>query len=131
MTVEISSKLLAKMTDLAAAFYPREACGILVGQGERIERLIPAPNVHEQPERFFTIDPQTLIDAHRTMRGSESRVMGYFHSHPNGRAAPSAMDRKHATGRGDIWAIAARDRVTFWRDDEETFTALSITVLDV
>ena len=40
----------------AAAAAPREACGLLVGRGHEVHRIVPAPNVDPSPTRY-TIDP--------------------------------------------------------------------------
>jgi proteasome lid subunit RPN8/RPN11 len=57
-------------------------------------------------------------------------VIGYFHSHPQGRAEPSTTDRACAAGDGRVWAIIAGDEVRFWRDDEAGFTPLSYALAD-
>ncbi|WP_442864393.1 M67 family metallopeptidase [Aurantiacibacter sp. MUD11] len=109
----------------AAQAAPRECCGMLLGEAGRITAIAPARNVHPQPETHFEIDPQALIDAHRTARAGGPAVLGYYHSHPLGPAQPSATDRAEAAHDGAIWAIVTGEGdVTFWRDDECGFTAL-------
>lgn len=126
MHVEVTSEALEQMRAHAAAAHPHEACGILLGEGERITAALPAANVHPSPATHFEIDPQTLIDAHRAARAGGPEVVGYYHSHPTGPAAPSATDRASAAGDGRIWAILGEGDVTFWRDGEQGFTALSL-----
>ncbi len=131
MDIEVTSEALGQMRAAAAAAHPREACGILLGEGERISEARPAANVHPTPQTHFEIDPQALIDAHRAARHAGApQVIGYFHSHPVGAAAPSATDRASASGDGRVWAILAGDDVTFWRDGEAGFSALSFAVID-
>ena len=96
----------------------------MLGEGERITAATPAANVHPDPETHFEIDPQALVDAHRQARQGGSQVLGYYHSHPNGFARPSATDAAMAAGDGAIWAIIAADGVTFWRDGGAGFTPL-------
>jgi proteasome lid subunit RPN8/RPN11 len=98
--------------------------------GLRIEGLIPARNVHPSPRTHFEIDPQALIDAHRTMRRGGPAIVGYYHSHPHGAAEPSATDQAQASGDGRVWAIVAQGDVTFWRDDEDGFARLSYIVAE-
>lgn len=126
----MTSEALAAMRAAAAAAHPREACGILLGEGARILEARLAANVHPSPETHFEIDPQALIDAHRAARAGAAAVAGYFHSHPSGAAVPSATDRACAAGDGRIWAILAGEDVRFWRDGEAGFTALSFTMID-
>jgi proteasome lid subunit RPN8/RPN11 len=130
MRLEVTSEALAAMRAAAAAAHPREACGILLGEGARILEARLAANVHPSPETHFEIDPQALIDAHRAARAGAAAVAGYFHSHPSGAAVPSATDRACAAGDGRIWAILAGEDVRFWRDGEAGFTALSFTMID-
>jgi predicted GIY-YIG superfamily endonuclease/proteasome lid subunit RPN8/RPN11 len=110
--------------------FPEEACGILLGHGASIEDAVPARNVHSTPRTHFEIDPQALIDAHRAARAGGPEVVGYYHSHPMGPAAPSAVDRAPAARDGRVWAIGGEGGVTFWRDDECGFTPLSYSVED-
>lgn len=130
MPLEVTSTALGQIRAAAAAAHPREACGILLGAGSRIAAARETPNVHPVPATHFEIDPQALIDAHRTARAGGPAVLGYFHSHPVGMAAPSATDRACAAGDGKIWAIAAGDDVTFWQDGEAGFTALPFVQID-
>ncbi len=131
MELAVTSKALAAMRAHAAAAHPLEACGILLGEGARITAARAAANVHPAPQTHFEIDPQTLIDAHRAARaGGGAQVIGYYHSHPVGAAAPSATDRACAAGDGRVWAILAGADVTFWRDGEQGFAALPFAVCD-
>ena len=132
--IEISISALAAMRAAADAAHPREACGILLGDlahgGTRITESCQTANVHPTPATHFEIDPQALIDAHRAARAGGAQVVGYFHSHPVGAAAPSATDRACAAGDGSVWVILSQADVRFWRDGEAGFTALPFDVID-
>lgn len=130
MKIELTREAHDRISIAAASAFPEEACGLLLGQGERIERAAPARNVHLTPHTHFEIDPQALVDAHRAARQGGAQVLGYYHSHPQSPAEPSATDRAMAAGDGRIWAIAGDGGLTFWRDDETGFTALSYIVVD-
>lgn len=116
MDLELTSGALATLLEEATKAHPRECCGLLLGHGARIERAVPAANVHPDPERHFEIDPAALIAAHRAARAGGAQVLGYYHSHPNGRAEPSITDQSMASGDGRFWAIIAKGNVTLWRD---------------
>ena len=103
---------------------------MMLGEGDHIVSIEPTKNVHPNPGTHFEIDPQALIDAHRDARNGAAQVVGYYHSHPNGRAAPSHTDQERAARDGSIWAIIAGDTVTFWRDGEEGFAALPYRIVD-
>jgi proteasome lid subunit RPN8/RPN11 len=130
MDLELTSGALATLLEEATKAHPRECCGLLLGQGTWIERAVPAANVHSDPQRHFEIDPAALIAAHRAARAGGPQILGYYHSHPNGRAEPSAEDIAMAERAGRFWAIIAAGNVLLWRDGADGFTALSSRVVD-
>lgn len=116
----------------ARAAVPRECCGILLGEAANITGIAPAANVHPTPETHFEIDPQALVDAHRTARSGGPHVVGYYHSHPHSAPEPSATDKAMAARDGSIWAIIGEaGDITFWKDGEAGFEPLSYTVEQV
>lgn len=130
MSLTIVPAAHAAMLDVAAAAAPHEACGLLLGKGVRICAATAAANVHPRPATHFEIDPAALIAAHRAAReGSGPQVLGYWHSHPNGRAGPSDADRAAASGDGRIWAIVASGNLTVWRDGPDGFERLPYEVV--
>ncbi len=130
--MQVTSSVLDRLREEATGAVPLECCGILLGLGERIEVLVPARNIHPTPATHFEIDPQTLIDAHRAERAGGPQVLGFYHSHPQGPAHPSATDAAMTTGDGRIWAIIGKDGdVTFWRDGKKGFEALSYEACEV
>ncbi len=131
MDIEVTRAALATLRAAASVAHPREACGLLLGEGVRITAARAAANVHPAPATHFEIDPAALIAAHRGAReGTGPQVLGYFHSHPRGPAEPSATDRELRARDGRIWAIIAGDDVTFWRDGGEGFAPLSFACRD-
>lgn len=129
MTLEVSSEVMEVLLRQAGAAHPRECCGILLGEGNRIATAIPAANVHPTPESHFEVDPQALVDAHRHARSGGPQVVGYYHSHPDGRAEPSATDRVMAANDGSVWAIVGGAEVGFWRLGEDGFVPLPYRLL--
>lgn len=130
MHIEVTRAVIEAMRAAARSAHPREACGLLSGEGRQITHFVETANVHPNPETHFEIDPHSLISAYRVEREGGPKVIGYFHSHPNGHAAPSQTDREHAAHDRKIWAIEARGVVTFWRDEPDWFQALSFTTID-
>ncbi len=122
--LKIEPRTLESLLAAAETAHPRECCGILLGEGLTITAIRLANNVHPNPQTHFEIDPQVLVDAHRAARKGGPQVLGYYHSHPNGLARPSATDEAMATGQGLVWAIIAAGRVTFWREGDARFVAL-------
>lgn len=127
--IQIACSVVAVLIAEAAKAHPLECCGLLLGQGYRIESAQPCVNLHPQPERHFEIDPAGLIAAHRSARAGGPQVLGYYHSHPAGSTAPSATDRASASGDGRVWAIIAGGEVGWWRDTPDGLEPLSVKVV--
>ena len=108
MTIRMASDAAELIVAQAAAAAPDECCGLLLGEGNRIDAAQPAGNVAADPTRRFEIDPAALIVAERAARQGGAALLGYYHSHPQGRAEPSETDRAMAPPDGRIWLIAAR-----------------------
>ena len=126
--IEVAEQALQDMLAHAERTHPRECCGLLHGYFEDITSAVPVRNVHVAPKTHFEIDPQALIDAHRAAREGGPLVLGYYHSHPNGLARPSATDARMAAGDGAVWAIVAAGCISFWRAGAGEFTALPYEV---
>ena len=84
----------------AAATWPEEACGILIGPAAagpadlRVERSLACANIAPADERRrrFEIDPRAVIETQRRLRDTGSGILGFYHSHPDAAALPSPTD---------------------------------------
>jgi len=81
--------------------YPEEGCGVLLGRdldGVRaVERAIAFDNTRaDERERRYTLSPEQVLSAEREARARGLDVVGFFHSHPDHPAQPSAFDLEHA-----------------------------------
>jgi proteasome lid subunit RPN8/RPN11 len=103
--VRISEELVAAMRRHARTTYPLECCGYLFAPAEIDRRPGPrtvsgieaAPNEYPgERRRRFEIRPADLRDVERRMEGSGQLVAGFYHSHPDHPARPSAFDEEHA-----------------------------------
>lgn len=115
MDVHLSRNDRQQLLDWAEQAGNHECCGLLRGKGDRIASLQLAENVAADPKRYFEIDPATLIAAFKGARAGELPLLGYFHSHPNGSAEPSATDAAQAGPDGLIWLIIAGEKITAWQ----------------
>lgn len=115
MTIRISSCVIDLIQRAAVAAAPDEACGLLFGDDGAIDRATIAANVAADPRRRFEIDPAALFAAIRAERAGRARVVGYWHSHPSGDAAPSPTDAAMARDDGMLWLIATGTTFTLWR----------------
>lgn len=129
MEIAVTSGALVTLTQQSLGSSTLECCGLLLGRGGVIQAIQPCDNVHPQPATHFEIDPVALIAAHRAAREGGPELLGYYHSHPTGRAEPSATDRASASGDGRIWAILAGMEIGWWRDGAERFEALPLRVI--
>ncbi len=105
--LRIAPNLIEAMLQAAHAAAPNECCGLVIGtpMGE-VTRLVPADNVHEEPQRFFTLDPKTQFAVLRELRGREDAILlGHYHSHPKGPAEPSPRDLAEAHDGEMVWLL--------------------------
>jgi proteasome lid subunit RPN8/RPN11 len=85
---------------------PAESCGILLGSGHEIVAAIPARNLSGDPRRFL-IDPRDHLAARRDARARGLEVIGFYHSHPQSEAMPSATDIAELTYPGSLYLIVS------------------------
>jgi proteasome lid subunit RPN8/RPN11 len=81
--------------------YPEEGCGVLLGRdqngGRVVERLVMLANQGaESRHNRYLIAPEQFLAAEREARAAGLDVVGFFHSHPDHPARPSAFDLEHA-----------------------------------
>jgi desampylase len=113
--IRISSELRAALLAQAGEKPGEEVCGLLFGNDEKIVAIQSARNVSASPHDSFEIDPMTLIAAHRTMREGGPRLIGCYHSHPNGVCEPSARDLEVMEAMDWVWLIIAGGAITLWQ----------------
>jgi len=83
--------------------YPHECCGLLIGTfdagGKKVAKeTYPIVNAREdaaKPNRFL-IAPEDLMRGEKHARARGCDVIGFYHSHPDHPAVPSAFDLEHA-----------------------------------
>lgn len=109
--IVLGSTDLAAIATAAEAAYPAEGCGLLVGRGRRIVRVgrvVSVDNLERERRRDrFELDPVIRFATERAVRGGPERIVGHWHSHPDGRAHPSAEDIARAYEPDLIWLIVA------------------------
>jgi desampylase len=123
----LQSQILAE----AGAALPAECCGLMEGRrgadAIRVTALHPTANLAGDPLSGFEIDPAVHLRLLRTLRGTGREIVGCYHSHPNGRAEPSARDRANGCEEGFVWIIVAmKAEVTLAAFEGPQFQPLSI-----
>jgi proteasome lid subunit RPN8/RPN11 len=118
MAVRISRTLLNAILADAALGRGLERCGLLLGSPDHIREVRFGANVAPDPARHFELDPSVLLAAHKEARAGGAQIVGHYHSHPSGRAIPSATDARCALADGALWLLVAGDDAALWRAEE-------------
>lgn len=96
MSIEISRQLLEQVRAHAAAAYPHECCGLLAGNDRRVTEVHAMANIRESARNRYLVDPAQQFRVERDLARRGLEVLGYYHSHPDVSAKPSAYDHEHA-----------------------------------
>jgi proteasome lid subunit RPN8/RPN11 len=106
--LEIRGEDLASAQRHAAATYPEECCGFLLGSllggddgsgdgGARVVSVLAVDNQRQDSRHNrYVIHPETVLAAQKQARAAGLDIVGYYHSHPDHPAVPSEFDREHA-----------------------------------
>jgi proteasome lid subunit RPN8/RPN11 len=123
--VRIAATALAAMRAEAARAYPHEGCGALVGPGphEVTEAVALMSREAREPRRRFSVDPLDYLAVEESADARGLRLLGFWHSHPDHPARPSATDREYAW-EGFLTAVLAvaggqPGELTLWEVDGE------------
>ncbi|HZN96777.1 MAG TPA: M67 family metallopeptidase [Gemmatimonadales bacterium] len=99
MTLRLSGGLLEELRREAEQAYPAECCGVLAGRGsvtKDVTRLVPVTNRRTDDPHRYLISPDDLRRITDDLHQEELEILGFYHSHPDHPAAPSAYDIEHA-----------------------------------
>ena len=90
--------------------YPNECCGALIADGDRIVEAFRLPNTTaEGPRRRFMIGPQDYRLAEARASERQGTLAGFYHSHPDHPARPSATDLAQAWPNLTYIIVAVRE----------------------
>ena len=100
VTLRLAGALAEEIRRHGEAAYPAECCGVLVGRAEaeakEVVRLAPAVNRRTDDPHRYLIAPDDLRRLEVEVRAAGQEIVGYYHSHPDHPARPSAFDTEHA-----------------------------------
>jgi proteasome lid subunit RPN8/RPN11 len=144
-TVAFMPMLLTAIAHEAEAAYPDEMCGILIGRDNQggdgqwrlVERIEQVPNTFDPQERHrrFSIEPLKLLEADKRAAASGQAIIGFYHSHPDHAARPSAFDTESGWPVYTYLIVAVQQGkagdVTAWRIDEESKAFVEQAVVDM
>ena len=80
--------------------YPLEACGVVVEAVDGRLCFLAVENVADDPESRYELDPAAQFRIWRAAAAGAFALRAIVHSHPDGTAAFSEVDRAFATERG-------------------------------
>jgi proteasome lid subunit RPN8/RPN11 len=101
MGIRIGLDTRERLASHLTRVYPEEGCGVLVGrdvdQVRVVDDIEEVDNTHPGPREVrYRIPPEHLVDVDRRARSRGRDIVGFYHSHPNGTAHPSALDLEQA-----------------------------------
>jgi proteasome lid subunit RPN8/RPN11 len=88
----VPGNLISEIIAHAEEGAPEEVCGWLVGKGNRVVRAYPIPNVAENPDCNFRMEPEAQLATTLETREAGLELTATYHSHPRTPAEPSARD---------------------------------------
>ena len=114
--ISIATWLVKEITQAAKKSYPNECCGLLAGTGNldgavTITKVRASSNVAKGSiKNHFEVDPKVHFEFIHELKGTDQRVIGHYHSHPNHPARPSEEDLKMAFDPKLLWFIISLDQ---------------------
>ena len=127
-TSVITEKAVDAIRQHAADDFPYECCGALIElSGAIVEALRLRNTTGGGAARRFRIGPDGYRQAEAQARERGAALAGFYHSHPNEPARPSAYDLEHAWPNFSYVIISVNDGtpgdITVWhlRDDRSGF----------
>jgi proteasome lid subunit RPN8/RPN11 len=96
VSIPILRSIVAELSAQALYDPARECCGLLAGREGAITQIFPATNVATNPATSYEIAPEELFRLMREIRAASLELLGIYHSHPNGKNEPSALDVERA-----------------------------------
>lgn len=101
-SIQLSERVIDAIRRHAAAAYPHECCGALIGApaSDEVVEIVDAKaldNVTDEgPRRRFRVSPADYRQSEARARELGAELVGFYHSHPDHPAVPSQYDLDHA-----------------------------------
>jgi proteasome lid subunit RPN8/RPN11 len=124
----VAPEVLDEIRQHASEAYPDECCGALIaGAGGMVEAFRLPNTTAAEARRRFLISPADYRLAEQHAEEKQGALAGFYHSHPDHPARPSAHDVEHAWPNLTYVIVAvaggAPGEITSWRlrDDRSGF----------
>ena len=88
----LKKELLTKLIEQCQREFPNEACGILAGRNNTIEKVYPLTNISDSPKLCYAIDSKESLSLSKQLRNENLEMLAIYHSHIDVEAYPSKKD---------------------------------------
>lgn len=88
----LSQKQREEIIQHARDSAPYEACGILAGRNNKVEKIYKMANTADNPQMCYFMDPKEQFKVMKEIRNSGIEMLAIYHSHTGSEAYPSARD---------------------------------------
>ena len=128
----LSKQQVHEIADYLNGHLPLEACGLLAGKNDRVEKVFFIRNQAQSPVRFV-MDPSKQLKALEWIDNNGLDLLGIFHSHPSGPETVSPTDIAEAaydvihiicSRKNDQWKLRG-----FWIENREA-TEVTLQIID-
>jgi [CysO sulfur-carrier protein]-S-L-cysteine hydrolase len=129
-TISLTAVQITQLTRHAKDALPNESCAILLGDDDKVVKILPMRNVDESPVTF-SIDPTELIHAYDLAERKGMQVIAIFHSHP-AKPSPSSTDIKFMQINPVVWVIYSTTESqlkAFVYDDNDIVREIAIRII--
>lgn len=98
LVVRLARETVEAIHREAVRAYPAEGCGALLGPAAgAVSQTLPLPNSDAaNPRTRFVVSPGDYLAAEELADARGEKLLGFWHSHPDHPARPSATDREYA-----------------------------------
>jgi proteasome lid subunit RPN8/RPN11 len=111
--IRLTAAVMESLRRHAAAAYPDECCGALIGSSDRDAIAVTDARqldntTAEGPRRRFLVSPSDYQQSEAHARRTGAELVGFYHSHPDHPAEPSQYDLDHAWPNLSYVIVAVR-----------------------
>ena len=116
MALRIRSSDFERLRVHGEETYPKECCGVLVGEfgeagGRKVLSVVECGNSRaDSTEKQYSIHPAELIRVQREARLAGHDIVGFYHSHPDWPARWSSTDLDEAHWTGCSYVITSVEK---------------------
>jgi [CysO sulfur-carrier protein]-S-L-cysteine hydrolase len=114
MGLTLSSAQYAAILEHVETERPNEACGLLAGTGEQVDRVYAVENIHHSPTTY-EMNPAQQVAAFLEIEAAGWELRGIYHSHPAGPAEPSPTDIAQAFYPESVYLIVSQNAKGEWQ----------------